>query len=844
MWVNGIELGMTTGSRLPTEFDATQALKPAGETNVLAVLVHQWSTATYVEDQDQWWLPGIFRDVTIIHRPKRAVEDHFVHATYDHKTGSATLKVDCNPEGRVTVPELNLDIKTGEEVKIPNVEPWSAEIPRLYDGVLDTGADGERVPLKIGFRTVIIEDSQIKVNGKRILFRGVDRHEFHPELGRSLDEETMVKDILLMKTHNLNAVRCSHYPPHPRFLQLCDEYGMWVMDEGDYETHGYENVKWKGSPAREPIWTETLVNRTVRMFERDKNHPSIVIWSLGNEAGFGFNIGEMAEAIRKRDKSRPIHYERDLVGKYVDIYSRMYTSHALTEKIGKQEEDVEDEIFAIGRNIMDPADLKDKELDAKRRAMPFLLCEYAHAMGNGPGGLKDYQRIFHEYPRTQGGFIWEWIDHGIPQKAKNGKMHYAYGGDFGEEINDYNFVCDGLVFPNRDPSPGLIELKKVVEPITMTGSADKVDILNRFDFADLSDYKFTWRLESGGKVVAEGDLDVPNCPAQQTVSVSLPAARKDVGESWYTVSAALKADTKWAKAGHEVAWAQFEATPAASAADLKLVEPKVDGKNVVLGPATFRISDGQLIQLGKLDVNGAHLDLFRALTDNDHGLAAIWRGPPKFSAGLDRMKHRTDSVEIKGNAFIVDTFVAAADTGRSVRTTYTWTGDAENIHLSLHLVPEGDWDFQIARIGLRFNLPRFESVQWFGCGPGEAYVDSREAARIGNFDLTVDELQTPYVYPQENGNRMDVRVATFKGDKGSLEVSGEPVFSFSARRWTSEHLDKAQHTSDLEESPDRVWVNIDYAQNGLGSGSCGPGPLEHQKLKMKELTFNVAFRPS
>lgn len=842
VWINGVELGVTTGSRLPTEFDATTALKPAGEANVLAVLVHQWSAATYVEDQDQWWLPGIFRDVTVIHRPARAVHDHFVHATYDHESGSATLKVDCSPEGRVTVPELNLDFKTGEEVHIPKVEPWSAEIPRLYNAVLDTGEEGERVPLKIGFRTVTIEDSQIKVNGKRILFRGVDRHEFHPEMGRSLDEATMIKDLVLMKTHNINAVRCSHYPPHPQFLELCDEYGMWVMDEGDYETHGFENVAWKGSPAREKDWTEALVNRTVRMFERDKNHPSVVIWSLGNEAGFGFNIGEMAEAIRKRDTSRPIHYERDLVGKYVDIYSRMYTSQELTEKIGKQEEDVEDEIGAIGLNILVPEDLRDKELDAKRRAMPFLLCEYAHAMGNGPGGLVDYQRIFHTYPRTQGGFVWEWIDHGIPQKAKNGKMHYGYGGDFGEEIDDYNFICDGLVFPNREPSPGLIEFKKVIEPITISGTPEKVEILNRFDFADLSAFDFSWKLESRDGVVAEGSLEIPDCPSQQTVSVTLPSNAQVQGESWYTISAVLRRDTKWAKAGHEVAWAQIQATPAAGVADSQLVTPTVQGNSVTLGPATFSLPSGQLTRLGKININSAKLDVFRALTDNDHYLAHKWRGAAKFSAGLDRMKHRTDGVEISGNAFIVRTFVAAADTGRALRTTYTWTGSAGTLILSLHVVPEGDWDFEIPRMGLRFDLPRFETAEWFGCGPGEAYSDSKEAARLGTFTKSIDELQTPYVYPQENGNRLGVRSATFKGQAGDLQVTGDPVFAFTARRWTSEALDKAQHTSDLEET-DHTYINIDYAQNGLGSASCGPPTEEKYQLKAQEITFNVAFTP-
>ncbi|CAM5720537.1 beta-galactosidase OS=Streptomyces alboniger OX=132473 GN=CP975_28640 PE=3 SV=1 [Streptomyces alboniger] len=304
VWLNGTELGSFKGSRLAHEFDVGELLRPAG--NVLAVRVHQWSSGSYLEDQDQWWLPGIFRDVTLLHRPEGSPGDHFVHATYDHRTGTGTLRVDAGTPGRVTLAELGIDIATGESVTVP-VQPWTAETPRLYDAALAT--PGERVPLRVGFRTVALEDGLIKVNGRPLLFRGVNRHEFHPETGRTLDAETMRADVLLMKQHNINAVRTSHYPPHPAFLDLCDELGLWVIDECDLETHGFGAVNWRANPVDDDRWTPALLDRAARMVERDKNHPSIVMWSLGNECGTGRGLTAMAEWIRARDDSRLLHYE-------------------------------------------------------------------------------------------------------------------------------------------------------------------------------------------------------------------------------------------------------------------------------------------------------------------------------------------------------------------------------------------------------------------------------------------------------------------------------------------------------------------------------------------------------
>ncbi|MYW17066.1 DUF4981 domain-containing protein, partial [Streptomyces sp. SID2955] len=494
VWLNGTELGEFKGSRLPHEFSVGHLLRPAG--NVLAVRVHQWSAGSYLEDQDQWWLPGIFRGVTLLHRPAHCVRDFFVHASYDHTTGEGTLRVDSDEAGRVTVADLGVDVATGEPVTLP-VEPWSAETPRLYDGVLATG--GERVPLRIGFRTVATADGLITVNGRPVLFKGVNRHEWHPERGRALDLATMREDVLLMKRHNINAVRTSHYPPHPAFLSLCDELGLWVIDECDLETHGFTEQGWRDNPVDDDRWTPALLDRAARMVERDKNHPSVVIWSLGNEAGTGRGLTAMAEWVHGRDPARPVHYEGDPNCRDTDVYSRMYADHAEVERIGRG-------------------------LDGgphRRRRLPFILCEYAHAMGNGPGGLADYQRLFDAHDRLQGGFVWEWIDHGIAHP----RLGFAYGGDFGEELHDGNFVCDGLLFPDRRPSPGLTEYKKVIEPVGITGDgrAGTVRVTNKHDFADLSALAFSWSYEVEGEPVGSGTLPVPALAPGASADVELPA---------------------------------------------------------------------------------------------------------------------------------------------------------------------------------------------------------------------------------------------------------------------------------------------------------------------------------
>ena len=543
VWLNGARLGDGKGSRLPTEFDVSGTLRHGQ--NVLAVRVHQWSAGSYVEDQDMWWLSGIFRPVRIL---ARGLADFFVQADFDPGSGRGTLAVQSTAPARLSVPELGLAgaDPAGPHV-IEGVEPWSDERPRLYAGEIVAGQ--ERIAVRIGFRSVAVVDGVLTVNGAPILLRGVNRHEWDPRTGRTLTPETMLADVLAMKRHNVNAVRTSHYPPDPRFLDLCDRHGLWVIDECDVETHGFAFSGWRGNPSADPAWREAYLDRAERMVERDKNHPCVIMWSLGNEAGTGANLAAMAAWIRERDGSRLIHYEGDHENcSYADVYSRMYAGLPEVAAIGHRQEP----------GTADPAH------DAHRRGLPFLLCEYAHAMGNGPGGLRDYQELFEAHPRLAGGFVWEWIDHGIARTADDGTPYYAYGGDFGEEVHDGNFVIDGLMFPDRTPSPGLTEFKKVVEPVRIgvDSRARTIAVRNLHHTRDTGYLGWAWLLEEDGTEAGRGGLTVPVIRAGQAGSVEWPSEltrlvdQVRAGEVWLTVSAVTGQAESWAPAGHEVAWAQ------------------------------------------------------------------------------------------------------------------------------------------------------------------------------------------------------------------------------------------------------------------------------------------------
>ena len=836
VWVNGLRLGDGKGSRLPTEFDASGAVRHG--TNVIAVRVHQWSGGSYLEDQDMWWMSGIFRSVRLV---ARGLEDYFVHADFDHETGTGTLRIDVSEPARLNVPELGLVDADPAGPHTFDVEPWSDETPKLYDGELVVGS--ERVPLRIGFRHVEVVDGQITVNGRPILFRGVNRHEWHPRTGRTLDRETMLADVLLMKQHNLNAVRTSHYPPHPEFLALCDEYGLWVIDECDYETHGFGAVEWVGNPSAEPVWREALLDRAARMVERDKNHPSIVIWSLGNEAGVGENLAAMAEWIRGRDGSRLIHYEGDWAScSYVDVYSRMYAGYEEVDEIGR----------GVEPATADPAD------DAHRRSIPFMQCEYGHAMGNGPGGLRDYQDMFEKYPRLAGGFIWEWIDHGIEQTDAEGVTYYAYGGDFGEELHDSNFVADGLIFPDRTPSPGLLDYKKVIEPVRVTLDADTrtIEISNLHHSRDTGYLRWSWSAAIEGVEIASGTLEIEPVAAGETASVAWPKevadAAADVageGEAWLTVRGVLADKELWAETGHEITWGQgLISAPETVAAPVGASAPAFGEDTIQLGAGVFDAQTGVLRSLGGIDLDGPRLDIWRAPIDNEvwgeHGprhepLKSRW-----YEVGLHRMHHKTLAVSVTDNGLEVRTRLGAAAVGFGLDVLYRWTLDAADVlWLDVVVDPYGTWTVPLPRLGVALTLPgEYDYVDWFGLGPGEAYRDAANAVRVGRYRAPVVEMQTPYVRPQENGNRHDVRWARItdaSGDRG-LSILGAPVIDLTIKPWSTQTLEAAGHRNDLR--PDgRIHVNIDHAHQGVGSAACGPMLPVKDTLYAEHAEFRIGF---
>ena len=815
VWLNGRRLGDAKGSRLPHEFDAGAALVD-GE-NTLAVRVHQYSSGSYLEDQDYWRVSGIIRSVALVATPEGGVRDVFAHASYSAGIGTLTLDVDPQ-SARLTVPELGI---TDADPSVPwsgPVEPWSNETPRLYDAYVSTPA--ETVTLRLGFRTVEIVGSQILLNGVPVLFSGVNRHEWDPETGRTLSWDTIHDELCLMKRHNITAIRTSHYAPDPRMLDLADELGLVVIDEGDLETHGYELCDWDGLPTDDPRWEPALLDRIARMVERDKNHPCVVGWSLGNESHTGSGLAAMATWVKTRDGSRFLHYEGDRTLAYTDVWSQMYAPL--------------DEVERIGRGEEDPTD--DPSLDDHRRTAPYLLCEYVHAMGNGPGEVADYQRLFETYPRLQGGFVWEWLDHGVRQ-VRDGVDYYAYGGDFGEPDHDGNFVIDGLVFPDRTPSPGLVEYAAVVAPVRIT-VADRVTVQNLYRHVDTSHLVFSWSTTDG----LDGTLEVPTVPPGQSATVALPELTNDVsGERWLTVSARLADDTEWAGAGHEVASGQGR-LQGAGLPVLRTVAPlKRDGRGHSLGSARFDVH-GRLAEVAGVAVGSPVLDVYRAPIDNElyrYGEPA-GQGAEWHRHGLHRPIRTVVSVEAGPDSLTVVTREGPGGWNHVYEMTWVWTATDAGLHMDLSATPHGAWPSPIPRLGVTMSLPTsVTGMTWFGWGPGEAYVDSHAAVRVGTWSATLAELQTPYVRPQENGRRAGVRWADLTG---GLRVAFDEPLGVTLRPWTSRALWAAAHTVDLVPD-DRVWLTMDVAQQALGTAACGPLPQEKNVLSARPFRIGATFAP-
>jgi beta-galactosidase/beta-glucuronidase len=871
LWVNGQFAGMSKGSRNAAEFEIS-ALVKAG-INHLAVQVMQWSDGSYLEDQDMWWLSGVFRDVSLTALPQQDIFDVFAKASLDEKNqGKLEIEASiCNfsVENRAVTLEAELFssekktlfekplIEKNRSLKaesqsllslqagIPAVEAWSAETPVLYTLLLtlknSRGKVLEYKSLKIGFRNIEIDGGNLLVNGVPVMLRGVNRHDFNTDLGRALSYEAMLDDILQMKRHNINAVRTAHYPNDPRFYQLCDQYGLYIIAEADLETHGFGYEKGK-IPASWPEWEGAFLDRMTRMVEALKNHASIIVWSLGNEAGYDINHRKMMQWCRQRDPSRPIHYERETDYQEVDFISPMYATPEQCREMLEQ--------FP-----------QDK---------PFFLCEYAHAMGNGPGGLEDYWQMFYSQPRMQGGFVWEWCDHGIRTVTEDGKPFFAYGGDFGEHPHDGNFIADGLVFPDKSPSPGLIELKKVLAPIRLEAKDIKTGLLkisNHYDFISLEHLHLTWSLSENGKPLQSGILPPQKLTARKSATLKIPfrmpAALTPGAEYFLNVSFLLGTDTPWARCGHEVAWGQF-AIPC---------QNQVPGKRPACSAETscqesdekiFLYNNDVLLEFDKgfgcitaleragrpLLLRGPKLNLWRAPTDNDRGgmgnsFESAWK-----NAGYDHLRERIDEIDCacEGNSGAVQINVSsrvaapALQKGIVCRYSYIFYPDG-TLRVELEGTPDPGLP-HFPRLGVQLLLPEeLTSAIWFGLGPGESYPDSKTAQRVGLYKMSVDQLYTRYVFPQENGNRSEVRRVVFHDlHQAGLLFAAEPLMNFSAHRFSPEEISAAKHPHELRERSDIV-LHLDARQCGLGSGSCGPQPPERYRIPAEPFTFSFLCKP-
>ena len=840
-FVNGELAGFSKCPHLPAEFDITPFLRE-GE-NQLRVVVLQWSDGTYLEDQDMWRLSGIFRDVMLLSFGDRRIEDVWVQTALDDGFRRGQIRVTAKIAG---ADSARVSLFSGEKclysasapaengqvcasIAVEDVHPWTAETPFRYEVLVEIPGQAERV--FAGFKKVEIKDGVFLLNGQPIKLKGVNRHDTHPTLGYYTPVNEMLKDILLMKRHNSNTVRTSHYPNDPRFLSLCDEYGLYVVDETDLETHGVVMFESYDYMATDPKWETQFVDRGTRMVQRDRNHPCVIMWSLGNESGYGCNHVAMARAMREIDSSLPIHYERDQKEKEAvtaDVTSHMYASI--------------DTMVEYARS---------------HPRKPFFQCEYCHAMGQGPGLLEAYWQAYYSHPQLMGGCIWEWADHGL-EKEENGQTYYAYGGDFGEWPHDGCFCVDALTYPDRTPHTGLMEFKHVIRPVRVSMADEKrgaVQIWNTYGFLSLAHLEGHYAVEANGKTYAQGTLSLAT-PAGAREEISLPLGSYPAGAMLNFVFS-LRQDTPWAPAGFIVAQDQLplllgEKQPPIRLPALPLtLEETPDGCQVRGQDFTVSFGREGLRALCFHGVSmlkdGARVNLWRAPTDNDiggPGMSKIWE-----KMGLDKLLCRNEKLAAQADQGRVTVEIEGVYGPKvvppllRVSQRYTVTGEGR-IALEITYTPLKAMEAYLPRLGLRMALPGgFERLIWQGRGPFESYPDKKTGALIGRYETTVDATHEPYVRPQENGAHEDTAFAALINPRGmGLMVAGDP-FSFSAHHYTPEMLTQANHTVELKRT-EEITLLVDGAMGPLGTASCGPEPLQEERLYLTEArSFRFVFLP-
>ncbi len=881
VWLNGEFVGYSEDSYLPAEYDITPFLRK-GE-NMLAVKVHRWSDGSYLEDQDHWRMSGIHRDVYITAAPKIQLYDFFVQTDLDEDNKDAELKI--RPEfkifdnidykdytlhvqlfdpsgGEIFTTPLSLDISQEIDEQYPprgnvkfalisanvnNPLKWTAETPHLYTVLFELkdpkGKTTEFRSAKIGFREIQLADGELLINGEPVLLFGVNRHDHNRYTGKYVSEENMRKDVELMKQFNINAVRTSHYPNNPKFLELCDEYGLYVIDEANIETHGIGSVL-----SNDPAWHEAHVERAVRMVERDKNHPSIIFWSLGNESGHGPNHAAMAGWINEIDHTRYIHYEGAQSGpgarkarngtyqdpEWVDMRSRMYNP------------------------INQVVDMANDCSDTR----PVVWCEYAHSMGNSTGNLFKFRDAMRQNKRIIGGFIWDWMDQGLIKKTETGEEYIAYGGDFGDTaINDQNFCLNGIINADQTPKPAIYEVKKVFQPVEIL-ARDLVNpeftIVNHHNFLNLDIYSISWELTEEGKVIQEGNLGSidlkPNGKTSLDVNLTKPDIKKGL-EYFLMIRVSLKEDTKFAEKGHVVAWEQFElpwkipfVDKSANQTDGKIITNEKDNQLVISG-YDFKLelnkSTGLITSYKKKNINlilsPLEPNFWRPLTDNDSlgAKAHIDQAAWKTAAGKIEVR-KFETFKSQEGAIIVRTDLWLENIQSEYHLEYTINNNGQ-VKVDAMLIPAGGLP-DLLRFGMQTTVPAaLDNWTWFGKGPHENYSDREKSAWVGKFSKSVKEDFFHYVYPQESNNRIGIRWFTLTDENGSgIKVKGTEPLSVSAWPYSQEEIDEATHTYQLV--PGNITVNIDHKQMGVGGDdSWSMQSRPHPEFRLPAKIYRYSF---
>ena len=845
LWCNGQFVGASTDSRLDATFDLTPALHPGD--NLLVARVMRWSASSYLEDQDHWWLSGIHRPVWLWRRPAVHIADVEVETPFDRTAVNGTLRLRARIGGesdghrvriRCSTPTATdlVDQTVGIEDQTASlhhqmgpVRRWFAEDPYLHTVTVDLHDPSDRVTdsreIRVGFRDVRVENGDLLVNGTPTEIRGVNRHDHDPDRGKAVDDDSMRRDLVLMKQHNINEVRTAHYPNRRRFLELCDELGMYVVGEANSESHGV----WDQLP-NDPAWTAQLVARGERMVARDRNHASVIAWSLGNECGWGPGLEEAAGAIAQKDPSRPRHYHPADHDPAVELIAPMYPSV--------------DDLRRLAT------------IDDER---PIVMCEYAHSMGNSTGNLTEYWDLIRTTPRLCGGFIWDWADQGLRLTGTNtdpDREWWAYGGDFGDEPNDGAFCCNGLVSPDREPHPALAEVKHHYSPIGISGrDASHIAIENRHQFLDLGVYRFDWHLETDGYVVQSGTIEPGVVRAGHHVVVDVPVDRIGLDRDqrhWLTVEARRRNRTTWADADHSVVFHQVE------------VPGTVGGRNAVgTGAGESRRPDVDIDVefsdetggLSSLAIHGNELLLApttpwitRPLTENDDARFGPERAAMRWAdAGYDRLDLTVRSssdvpggkesnvllrCDDSGVAFRIRTTIAIVQGYVVVSTSFAPTAGSPP-----HLPP-------LPRLGHRLLLSRsLTDLEYFGRGPAETYSDRCIGQRVGRWSGRVDEQRYPYVVPQESGNHHAVGWASLRTEGGvGVVVFGDGPLDVNAGVHSQAAIDAARHEHELREDG-AVHLHVDHRQSGVGNGSCGPGVLERHRVPAQSTRWRFAIGP-